>query len=183
MSLPASVIVPELGSSRPATIRSVVVLPQPDGPSRAKNEPRGTSRSRSRTAWKAPKCLVSLRRARPSYDAGSAGAPASGAWASTTCDIRELSFVLGDLLFVERHERHRLREHVVVREDQRVVDEVGVDLLHLLARALDRTDVVDPRGEPRGDVGLVVVVHPLLGVRLVLGAVRHQHVVAPEHQP
>ena len=32
MSLPASVIVPELGVSRPATIRSVVVLPQPDGP-------------------------------------------------------------------------------------------------------------------------------------------------------
>ncbi len=40
MSLPASVIVPEVGVSRPATIRSVVVLPQPDGPSSAKNDPR-----------------------------------------------------------------------------------------------------------------------------------------------
>ena len=32
---------PDVGVSRPATIRSVVVLPQPDGPSSAKNEPRG----------------------------------------------------------------------------------------------------------------------------------------------
>ena len=32
---------PRVGSSSPATIRSVVVLPQPDGPSRAKNEPLG----------------------------------------------------------------------------------------------------------------------------------------------
>ena len=30
---------PAVGSSRPATIRSVVVLPHPDGPSSAKNEP------------------------------------------------------------------------------------------------------------------------------------------------
>jgi hypothetical protein len=37
----AEVIVPEVGSSSPATIRSVVVLPQPDGPSSAKNEPCG----------------------------------------------------------------------------------------------------------------------------------------------
>ena len=34
-------MVPDVGVSRPATIRSVVVLPQPDGPSRAKNEPAG----------------------------------------------------------------------------------------------------------------------------------------------
>ena len=34
-------IVPAVGSSSPATMRSVVVLPQPDGPSSAKNEPCG----------------------------------------------------------------------------------------------------------------------------------------------
>src|SRR3954452_23750725 len=129
MSLPASVMLPELGVSRPATMRSVVVLPQPEGPSRAKNEPRGTSRSRSRTAWKAPKCLVSWRRASPSCEAGSDLAGV----ASTTCDIRELSFVLGDLFGVERHEGIRLGERLLVREDQRAVDQVGVDLLHLRA--------------------------------------------------
>src|SRR3954469_3442182 len=136
MSLPASVMAPELGVSRPATIRSVVVLPQPEGPSSAKNEPRGTSRSRSRTAWKAPKCLVSRRIASPSYDAGSASASSPDDAASTTCDIGELSFVLGDLRFVESHEVHRLREHLLVGEDERVVDQVGVDLLHLLLGAL-----------------------------------------------
>src|SRR4051812_21025273 len=104
MSLPARVIEPELGVSRPATIRSVVVFPQPDGPSSAKNDPRGTSRSRSRTAWKAPKCLESCRSARPSYDAGSASASPPEDAASTTCDIRELSFVLGGLGLVEHHE-------------------------------------------------------------------------------
>ena len=34
---------PSVGSSKPPIIRSVVVLPQPDGPSSAKNEPRGIS--------------------------------------------------------------------------------------------------------------------------------------------
>ena len=33
---------PEVGSSSPAIMRSVVVLPQPDGPSRQKNSPSPT---------------------------------------------------------------------------------------------------------------------------------------------
>ena len=74
MSWPASVMLPEVGVSSPATIRSVVVLPQPDGPSSAKNEPRGTSRSRSFTAVNAANDLVRLRSRRPSYDASEAGA-------------------------------------------------------------------------------------------------------------
>ena len=49
---------PTVGSSSPATIRSVVVLPQPDGPSRAKNDPFGTVRVRSSTALNVPKSLV-----------------------------------------------------------------------------------------------------------------------------
>ena len=36
---PSSRICPELGSSSPAIIRSVVVLPQPEGPSSMKNSP------------------------------------------------------------------------------------------------------------------------------------------------
>ena len=35
-------ISPALGSSRPATMRMVVVLPQPDGPSRTRNSPSAT---------------------------------------------------------------------------------------------------------------------------------------------
>lgn len=51
-------IEPLVGASRPATIRSVVVLPHPDGPRRAKNDPRGMSRSMSSTAVKVSKVLV-----------------------------------------------------------------------------------------------------------------------------
>ena len=47
-------IEPEVGSSKPATIRSVVVLPQPDGPNNAKNDPFGITRDRSSTALKSP---------------------------------------------------------------------------------------------------------------------------------
>ena len=41
-SCPSSRICPELGSSSPAIIRSVVVLPQPEGPSSMKNSPSPT---------------------------------------------------------------------------------------------------------------------------------------------
>ena len=41
---------PSLGCSKPATIRSVVVLPQPEGPSSEKNSPGSISRSRPLTA-------------------------------------------------------------------------------------------------------------------------------------
>src|SRR5690242_993517 len=39
---------PEEGTTKPASIRSSVVLPQPEGPSRVKKRPDGISRSRSR---------------------------------------------------------------------------------------------------------------------------------------
>ena len=45
---------PGVGSSRPATRFSVVLLPQPDGPSSVTNAPSGTSRSRSSTARTLP---------------------------------------------------------------------------------------------------------------------------------
>jgi hypothetical protein len=38
-SVPCRYTVPAVGSSKPATIRIVVVLPQPEGPSREKNSP------------------------------------------------------------------------------------------------------------------------------------------------
>src|SRR5260370_37403279 len=50
---------PEVARSSPAIMRKVVVLPQPDGPSRQTTSPAATSRSTSRTATKLPKRLVS----------------------------------------------------------------------------------------------------------------------------
>ena len=43
--------VPEVISSRPATIRSAVVLPQPEGPTSTTNSPSATSRSRESSAF------------------------------------------------------------------------------------------------------------------------------------
>ena len=53
-STPASSIVPAVGSSNPAIIRSVVVLPEPEGPSMVKNSPRQISRSTPSTAVTSP---------------------------------------------------------------------------------------------------------------------------------
>src|SRR5215203_3801024 len=55
MSLPPTTIVPALGSSKPATMRNTVVLPQPDGPRKETNSPRSTSRLKSSTTVVAPK--------------------------------------------------------------------------------------------------------------------------------
>src|SRR5690606_13083270 len=49
---------PEVGSSSPAIMRRVVVLPQPEAPSRAKKEPSGMVRSSGCTAVKSPKTLL-----------------------------------------------------------------------------------------------------------------------------
>ena len=50
MSLPSIVIEPEVGCSKPAIMRSVVVLPQPLGPRNDTNSPLSTSRSKPSTA-------------------------------------------------------------------------------------------------------------------------------------
>src|SRR5258708_25014026 len=50
MTLPATSISPELGRSSPAIERSVVVLPQPEGPSSVNSLPSGTSKV---TSWAA----------------------------------------------------------------------------------------------------------------------------------
>src|ERR1041385_8286992 len=52
-------ISPPSGWRNPASSRSVVVLPQPDGPSSETNSPSPISRSRRSTAAASPKCFVS----------------------------------------------------------------------------------------------------------------------------
>src|SRR5918994_4662424 len=54
-------MVPDVMSSRPATMRRAVLLPQPDGPTRTRNSPCLMSRSRSWTAWNPfSYCLLTL---------------------------------------------------------------------------------------------------------------------------
>src|SRR5919109_2744766 len=50
MSLPPTWTRPESGCSKPAIMRRLVVLPQPDGPSREKNSPASMSRLTASTA-------------------------------------------------------------------------------------------------------------------------------------
>src|ERR1700712_1090262 len=149
MSRSPSRIDPDVGVSSPATIRSVVVLPHPDGPSSAKKDPLGMSRSRDRTAVKAANSLVRLRIRNPSKGRPSSPGPSPrvflGTWVSAACDIGPLSFVLLLLLVVEGHEGERTLQVVLGGEDQLVVDQRLVDLLHRLLGTLDRTDVVHVR--------------------------------------
>src|SRR5689334_25188209 len=126
MSVSPSRIEPDVGVSRPATIRSVVVLPHPDGPSRAKKLPCGTSRSNDFTAVKVANSLVSCSRCRLREP-------------SVACDIGELPLVLAVLVLLERHEPVGLLQRLLGREDQHVVDVAGIDLLHRLLGALHRT--------------------------------------------
>src|SRR5689334_25390835 len=66
-------IVPSVGSSKPPIMRSVVVLPQPDGPSIAKKLPRSILRLRRSTATTSSKRFVtstSVMSAAPSRPVG-----------------------------------------------------------------------------------------------------------------
>src|SRR3954468_5208091 len=62
MSTPSSLIAPASGRSKPAITRSVVVLPEPDGPSIVKNSPARMSRSRLSIATTSPNARRTPRR-------------------------------------------------------------------------------------------------------------------------
>src|ERR1700730_4062836 len=62
-SAPPTWMRPSSGVSKPAIMRKVVILPQPDGPSSAKNSPASIARSTPSTARLMPSKLL-LRRAR-----------------------------------------------------------------------------------------------------------------------
>jgi len=52
---------PSVGSSKPASMRRVVVLPQPEGPSSDRNSPGSTSMSMPSTAATLPKRFTNWR--------------------------------------------------------------------------------------------------------------------------
>src|SRR5689334_98728 len=63
-SSPSSRTAPEVGSTKPAIICKVVVLPQPDGPSSETNSPFSTLSDKPSTAFRPPKILVRLSSSR-----------------------------------------------------------------------------------------------------------------------
>src|SRR3954467_416785 len=76
MSAPSTSTLPAEGATRPAIIRSSVVLPQPDGPSRETNSPEATARSTSATASCVPNRLLRRSRASSATAAGDLPLPA-----------------------------------------------------------------------------------------------------------
>src|SRR5262245_59165106 len=63
-------MLPELGASKPAIMRSVVVFPQPLGPRKDTNSPRATARSKFCTATCVPKLFRSFPISRNAMPAG-----------------------------------------------------------------------------------------------------------------
>src|ERR1051325_2699558 len=72
---PPTRIVPASGSIKPATSRKVVVLPQPDGPSRQTSVPWAIVRVRPSRAAASPKCLVSDSSSTTAITLGQANSP------------------------------------------------------------------------------------------------------------
>src|SRR4051794_37590715 len=133
MSSPPSVMRPRSGCSNPAIIRSVVVLPEPEGPSSVKNSPAPTFRSTSSTATTSP---YSLRH--PSTETSAAN--------HALQDV-EPALELGVL----DRERHEDADHVPVdaagEEHQSLFARRGGDAGGLVPRLLSELDG-DHRAEP-----------------------------------
>src|SRR5258706_14171717 len=83
-SRPASSMRPESGRSNPAIKRSIVVLPDPEGPTRVKNSPRSTTRSTPSTTTTCPEFF----RTASSFRAGPFAASVMGG--HDVLDLREL---------------------------------------------------------------------------------------------
>src|SRR5665811_1627485 len=166
---------PMVGWSSPATILSVVVLPHPEGPSSAKNEPRGMTRSSCSTAVK-----FSYRFVTPFSFRSPEVFPVTNH--SPRHDRLELAVVLGLLGRSQTAEDARTGNDFRRGEDQRVGGGGRVALQQHRLRTLDRRDVVDVVHHLGHDSGVVVVVDHRLCVLLVPGQVGDHEVVRPVHE-
>ena len=108
-SRPASSMSPSSGSSNPAIIRSIVVFPDPDGPSSEKNSPSRTSRSTWSTAATSPKRFTRpVPRTAIAAAASAEALPGSSTVAKRLLEDREPAVEL----LVGRDERDEDPDHV-----------------------------------------------------------------------
>src|SRR3954449_5635165 len=128
---------PALARSRPAAIRRTVVFPDPEGPTRTRNSPSATSRSRSSTATVPP--ANALRRPRNSSSAISAAVPSRD-----QVPIPERALLrdpsLGRIVDVDDPEPLRVAPFPFEVVEQRP-DVVAADVYSLGPRLLDGCDV------------------------------------------
>src|SRR5258708_6598623 len=80
-------MLPPSGRSKPAIIRSSVVLPHPDGPSSVKNSPALIERLTPSTAVNAPKRRVTFRISRSAIGGEPCGSGEKPADSSATCRL------------------------------------------------------------------------------------------------
>src|SRR5712691_3482104 len=128
---------PSSGRSKPAISRSVVVLPEPDGPSRVKNSPAGISRSTRSTATTSP-YVLRMPASRTSISAAGMECAAGSDSASAGVAKRFLQQV-----------EPALEQRVVDREGDKDTNDVSVDT----AREEDQAAVTCRRGHGLGQVG------------------------------
>src|ERR1700674_4380547 len=163
-TLPPIRISPEVGSSRPAIMRSSVVFPEPEGPKRTRNSPSRLSKSTPTTAptWPWRKTLVSAR-----------------VW--TIAIPRSLPLVEDPLDLLLGRARGVLRtQHVLGRLGEHRRDDEGVeDLVDRGGRVAGVTDVGRPIEDSREHLVLVGRSR-LRVVRELLVEVRHRRREARE---
>src|SRR5882724_5388381 len=135
--MPASSTRPSSGRSKPAISRRVVVLPEPEGPSRVKNSPAGISRSTRSTATTSP-YVLRMPSSRTSISAAGIGCAAGSDSASAGVAKRFLQQV-----------EAALEQWVVDREGDEYANDVSVDT----AREEDQAAVTGSRRHGFGQVG------------------------------
>src|SRR6266511_3295157 len=128
---------PSSGRSKPAMSLSVVVLPEPDGPSRVKNSPAGISRSTRSTATTSP-YVLRMPSSRTSISAAGMGCAAGSDSASAGVAKRFLQQV-----------ESTLEQRVVDREGDEDANDVSVDT----AREEDQASLTCRRRHRLGQVG------------------------------
>src|SRR5829696_3996364 len=112
-------MLPPLGSSSPAIIRKVVVLPQPEGPSSVSSSPSAAVSVAPSTATKAPKLLERLSSAMSGTGYSSASADAEHPLHVFKEEVGLIKLLIGDAL----HQLHAGEAHLGDRRlDVRVRD-------------------------------------------------------------
>src|ERR1700738_4480980 len=127
---PAMLISPEVGCSRPATQRKVVVLPQPEGPSRTTISPAGTAKLTPSIAGRPiENCL---RRSLTSSVA---------VMISCASRVRRSLPVPEDLVPIGNPGRVQL--HIVVEFGQPDFDDLGIETFRIDWRHLERREIAE----------------------------------------
>src|ERR671918_1946702 len=173
-TLPPISTSPAVASSSPAIVRSSVVLPQPEGPSRTRYSPSPVPRSTPSTAATSPwrKCFLSPRTSTASAIRGAVPSRLSAADQTPLApfleDRHDLALGGGDGGFRRLPAARRARHHVRQEEsaehlaDRRVGRALVADVRAPVERVLEHGQLVGRLGAER------VVVEPALQVRHAL---------------